>query len=272
MTSSIRPAAVAGHFYPDDPVELRALIDELRPDPATPPRPGVRGVLAPHAGYIYSGRTACLTYATAAIPEVCLVLGPNHTGRGRPFALQARGGWRTPLGVVPIDEPLAEALLAGSTLLEADDRAHAREHAIEVQLPILQVLRPDVRIVPICVGSLDPAPLATLADELAAVLATLDPHPLVVISSDMSHYEPADVARRRDRQAIGCLEEVDGPRLYQVVRGAGITMCGIAPATAALPCLRRLGATRGQLVDYSCSGDRTGDYGSVVGYAGLAFV
>jgi AmmeMemoRadiSam system protein B len=262
---------VAGRFYPGERRELVAMLDALFAEAGSrQPRPA-RGVLAPHAGYVYSGLTAARTYASCEIPERCLVLCPNHTGRGERFAIQSRGAWETPLGLVPVDEDLAARLLRASPELAEDTRAHEGEHAIEVHLPFLLRRQPGLRFVPICVGGLRLSDLTALGHAMGRAMADLRPRPLVVISSDMTHYEPADVARRKDRSAIAPMERVDAQGLYEVVESQGISMCGIAPATAALACLRDLGATTGHLVDYTNSGDRSGDHSQVVGYAGLTF-
>lgn len=268
----VRPAAVAGRFYPARAPEIRALLAELSAPPQLPPVP-VRALLVPHAGHVYSGRTALLTYRAAQLPDTFVILCPNHTGRGETFAIQSSGAWETPLGRVPIAEELGAALLAGSTLLVEDGAAHEQEHAIEVQLPMLQLLKEGAAaIVPICVGTLDRTLLERLGAEIAAVLAGFRPEPLVVISSDMTHYEPAAAAAVKDRLAIERLEAVDARGLHDVVRTRRISMCGIAPAVASLAAITALGARSGELVDYSHSGQRTGDDGSVVGYAGLRFV
>ncbi|MFN7973810.1 MAG: AmmeMemoRadiSam system protein B [Acidobacteriota bacterium] len=268
---TVRPPAVAGRFYPGDPVELSRMLDELALDSRDVAPGKCAALLAPHAGYVYSGLTAARTYARAEIPERSVILCPNHTGRGAPFAIMSRGAWETPLGTLDIDEDLAARLLATSRLLEEDSRAHEHEHALEVQLPFLLRRRSDHRFVPICVGRLDYASLDALGRELASVLAPVDPRPLVIISSDMTHYEPARTAKVKDRKAIDRMEALDARGLHDVVLGEHISMCGIAPATVALRALAGLGARGGTLVDYTTSGDRTLDYEDVVAYAGLTF-
>jgi AmmeMemoRadiSam system protein B len=196
-----------------------------------------------------------------------IVLGPNHTGLGRPAALwPAGGGWRTPLGTVPISLPLTEAL-AGSPLVERDRAAHLREHSLEVQVPFLAIARPDVEIAGLCLG---PLALAE-CEEVGRVVASAarDHGALVVASSDMSHYIPAAVAAEKDRHAIDRILALDPAGLYRTVRDEGLTMCGVIPATVMLFAARALGATRAELVRYGHSGEVTGDDGEVVGYAGL---
>lgn len=227
------------------------------------------GVLVPHAGYVYSGPCAGAVYATVDVPERVVILGPNHTGLGAPLAIHSRGEWETPLGRVPVDESLAGSLLQECPDLEKDSAAHEREHSLEVQLPFLQVIRPGFRMVPVCVGTHDVGRLVRLGEALARVIGREPDRILIVISSDMSHYIPADEASRLDRMAIDRIEAVEPEALHEVVQREGITMCGIAPAVAGLAACRALGAGTGALVCYTCSGERTGDFDSVVAYAGL---
>lgn len=256
---------MAGRFYEGDP---RALARELRAfltsDAA--PRPAV-GLVAPHAGYRYSGAIAGAVYARVDVPPRVIVLGPNHTGLGRRVALwPAGGGWRTPLGTVPVCGPLTEALAVGP-LVELDRAAHAREHALEVQLPFLAAARPDVELAALCLGPLGVEDCAEVGRIVAA--AARAHGALVVASSDMSHYIPADVAREKDRHAIDRILALDPEGLHRTVAREGITMCGVIPATVMLFAARALGATRAELVRYGHSGEVTGDDDEVVGYAGL---
>ena len=264
----IRLPAVAGHFYPADPEELRRLVRSfLLPSP----REEAIAILVPHAGYIYSGSCAGKAYSSVRLPSRIVVLCPNHTGLGEPLAMMASGSWETPLGSAPIDEELARALLREDAQLAEDEAAHRREHSLEVQLPFLQELRPGFRFVPICLGTQQHKALLCLGQALERVIRGAGEPVLIVISSDMSHYIPAERARELDGRAIKAMEQVDPEKLEEVVRREGISMCGIAPAVAGLHAARLLGARQGRLIAYMNSGDRTGDYGEVVGYAGLVF-
>lgn len=240
------------------------------------PGPAI-GLVSPHAGYVYSGRVAGAGYAAVEVPPTAVVLSPSHTGAGAPLALWPEGAWSTPLGEVPVDEELAGALLAAGTDLQADTLAHGREHSLELQLPFLQVRRPDVRIVPICIGTHDIGSLERLGAALAEVASSRGAtgagearDVLIVASSDMTHYEPADQARAKDRLAIERMEALDPEGLFETVTRHRISMCGVAPATAMLFAARRLGASRGELVAYGDSGEVTGDSSEVVGYAAVA--
>jgi AmmeMemoRadiSam system protein B len=264
-----RMPAVAGSFYPADPAELQAAVAECLS--ADVPRIPALALLAPHAGYIYSGPCAGKVYSSVELPERIVVLCPNHTGFGAPLAIRSGGSWQTPLGEVPVDEDLAAALKRADPDIREDGEAHRREHALEVQLPFLQVLRPEFRLTPICVGTHRHDQLERLGEALASVIREADERILIVISSDMSHYIAAERARELDGRAIAAMEAMDPGGLHDVVHREGISMCGIAPAVAGLFGARRLGARKGRLIAYTNSGDRTGDYSEVVAYAGLVF-
>jgi AmmeMemoRadiSam system protein B len=260
-----REPAVAGRFYTDDPRALAREVDDLLAAPRA--RAPALGVVAPHAGYVYSGGIAGAVYASVALPPRAIVLGPNHTGLGRPAALwPAGGGWGTPLGLVPVDAGLTEALASGPGI-ELDRAAHLREHSLEVQLPFLQRARQDVAIAALCLGPLDLAACEEVGRTVAA--AAREAGALVVASSDMSHYVTAEVAREKDQLAIDRILALDPEGLHRTVRRERISMCGVIPATVMLFAARALGATRAELVRYGNSGDVSGDQRHVVGYAGL---
>jgi len=265
--SPVRTPAVAGMFYPSHPAQLRTAVERLLVRERAPR--AVRAVVVPHAGYLYSGATAGRVYACAPLPSRLLILCPNHTGLGPPLSVFARGSWRTPLGEVPVDEALASALLEACPLCEADESAHRREHAVEVQLPFLQVVVEDPRIVPIAVGTSDFAALTSLAAGLAEAVRASGGEAVLIVSSDMNHYESARENRRKDDLALAALLALDAAGLNRVVREEHISMCGAAPAVAAVVAARALGATEADLVDYTHSGQVTGDDEEVVSYAGV---
>jgi AmmeMemoRadiSam system protein B len=259
-----REPAVAGRFYPAEPLLLaEEVARHLAAQPDGEPVQAI-GVLAPHAGYVYSGAIAGATYARVAVPPRAVVLCPNHTGRGRPVALWPDGAWRTPLGVVPVDAELTE-ILAACPLVEVDRAAHRFEHSLEVQLPFLRARRPEIAIAPLCLGPLRLDECRSVAE---AVAAAARQGALIVASSDMSHYLPAREAEQLDRRALDRLLDLDPEGLYETVRREEITMCGVVPATVMLLAARALGATSARLVRYGHSGLVTGDESSVVGYAG----
>ncbi len=263
----IRQPAVAGQFYPGDPEELRRELKRLIAVQES--RQRVLGVIAPHAGYLYSGAVAGRVYGAIEIPQTVLILGPNHHGVGARAALFPAGEWLTPLGSVPLDRKLAALLQKYTPTVEEDATAHRFEHSLEVQLPFLQYLRPDVTIVPLCVGFGDLASCRTLGEGVAKAIAAYGEPVLIVASSDMSHYESAAAAKKKDELAIREVLALDPTGLFKSCREHGITMCGVIPAVIMLVAALELGATSAELVHYATSGDVTGDNRQVVAYAGM---
>jgi hypothetical protein len=230
---------------------------------------GVTGAIVPHAGYVYSGPVAGAVYASIDVPATVVILCPNHTGRGAPLALDPSSAWRTPLGDVIVDRRLAERMLELCPHLEEDAEAHRREHSLEVQLPFLQILRRDARLVPICIGEPSLGLCREVGDALATVLADEDEPPLILASSDMNHYESRGVGRRKDDLALARIASLDAESLYRTVLTESISMCGFLPATALLFAAKASGASAARVVARRDSGDETGDPSSVVGYAGV---
>jgi MEMO1 family protein len=259
-----REPAVAGRFYAGEPEALRRDVDRLLAERGG--KVPARGIVAPHAGYIYSGAIAGAVYARVEVPARAVILGPNHTGMGRPVALWPDGAWRLPTGDVPVDAELTEALLAGP-LVEPDRTAHLREHALEVQVPFLARARPGIAIAALCLGHLPYADCETIGRTVARAAGAAGA--LVVASSDMSHYISAAAAREKDHRAIERILALDPRGLYDVVHREDISMCGIIPTTVMLVAALELGATRAELVRYGNSGEVNGDMRQVVGYAGI---
>ncbi|HUD71853.1 MAG TPA: AmmeMemoRadiSam system protein B [Dongiaceae bacterium] len=266
----IRRPAVAGTFYPADPRALEAEIAGFVAGRRPPRAPAAIAVMVPHAGYIYSGGIAVETYLATHLPGRVVILGPNHTGLGEPIAVMAEGDWRTPFGDVPIDAPLAAAILERCGGASIDAVAHQREHSLEVQIPLLQQLAPSFSFVPICVGTHRLGRLLDLGRAIAQAVAAIAAPTLLVLSSDMSHYLPATEADRLDRRALAPLLALDPAGLHREVTAADISMCGMAPVVAGLEAAVALGASEARLVAYGHSGERTGDHDSVVAYAGVA--
>lgn len=260
-----RDAVFAGSWYPGEAGELRRFIEGASPAVAAAP---ARALMAPHAGFRFSGAIAAETYARVRIPGTAIVLCPNHRVPPPVLAVWAKGEWRTPLGTARIDEDLAARIIAESrSLVRADTYPHEREHAVELQLPLLQFHRPDVRIVPIVVATDRKEELAAVGQAIAR--ATAGQEVLVVSSSDMNHFESAKVAATKDRKALDRILALDASGLFDVVDEEEITMCGVRPTCVALHAARALGATRAELVRYGHSGQVSGDEESVVGYAGV---
>jgi len=270
MTATpVRHPAVAGRFYPRDAEVLRQEVRTYLVRPAKQKPVRALGCLAPHAGYMYSGHVAGAVFSALEIPELCVVLCPNHTGMGRPLAIVSEGAWETPLGLVPIDSAFAAALKERCPLLEEDSAAHRNEHAAEVELPFLQTLQPHLKFVPIALGTSQFEALQELGDAIAEVVATLKTRVLIVASSDMNHYESDAITRVKDHSAIEPMLHLDARALYDVVTGQHISMCGFGPAVAMLTATKKLGATSAELVKYATSGDISNDRDLVVGYAGI---
>jgi MEMO1 family protein len=274
-TSILRHPAVAGRFYPANPEDLRAevrsFLQSHSAQPATAKLTPTRaiGCIAPHAGYMYSGHVAGAVYARIDIPRRCIVMCPNHTGMGRALAILSDGAWETPLGEIPIDGELAIALKQSFPALNEDAAAHRAEHAAEVELPFLLLRQPELKFVPIALGTGQLDVLEQLGLSLADVIVAEKDPVLIVASSDMNHYESDEITRVKDHRAIERILTLDPRGLHEVVTQQNISMCGLGPAVAMLTAARKLGAKSAELVRYATSGEISGDYDRVVGYAGV---
>lgn len=265
--SSIRLPAVAGRFYPLNPERLRADLNSYLSPQVTPAT--ALGCIVPHAGYMYSGQVAGAVFSRLHIPDRVLILCPNHTGVGTPLSILTQGEWETPLGRAQVDLHLAEALRARDPLLTEDETAHRSEHAIEVELPFLQVLNPAFSFVPIALGTRQFEVLQHLGHVIAETISSASLSVLIVASSDMNHYENDSITRLKDRKAIDRILALDPGGLFETVVREDISMCGLGPAVAMMTAVKDLGARRAELVNYATSADTSGDRETVVGYAGV---
>jgi MEMO1 family protein len=267
----LRLPAVAGRFYPSDPSELTATIKQftVRDKDVAPTR--VMACLVPHAGYMYSGHVAGAVFARIALPRKILILGVRHQPRGEQAAILSSGAWRTPLGDAPIDEPLGAALRAACPVLREDSVAHSAEHSLEVQIPFLQVLQPQFSFVPGALGTLRFEELVSIGKAIGRVLAKSEEDVLLLTTSDLNHYDDDATTRSKDGKAIAKIEALDARGLYDTCRNEKISMCGLGPTVAMLTAIREMGVTQAQLVKYATSGDVSGDFSAVVGYAGMIF-
>jgi len=258
----MRQAVFAGSFYSADPKELQTQFAGVT---GTDPVQAI-GVIAPHAGYVYSGKTAWRTLSSVEIPGTVVVLCPNHRGLGLPVSISPDLEWDTPLGPVPLDRTFA-GKLADSGVVEWDRDAHRMEHSLEVQLPLLKMMNPEVRIVPVCIGTGDTDKMDRLAE---AIAAGFEPgRHLMLASSDMSHFLSAEMARKQDAPVIQRILELDyAGMLHQVLR-EGVSMCGVYPAYVMIQAARTLGASRAEVIEYTHSGVVTGDHTDVVAYLGV---
>jgi AmmeMemoRadiSam system protein B len=267
----LRLPAVAGRFYPSNPEELTALVRQFTKKDLERAPAHARACLVPHAGYAYSGHVAGAVFARLGLPKKFLILGVRHFPRGEPVAILSKGAWRTPLGDVEIDAPLAEALHGACPLLREDNVAHSAEHSLEVQVPFLQVLAPGFSFVPVALGTIRFEDLVSVGEAVARVLLAETEDVLMLTTSDLNHYEDDATTRRKDRKAIDQLLELDARGLYDTCRKEEISMCGLGPAVTMLTALRAMGAKKAELVRYATSGDVSGDRDAVVGYAGMTF-
>ncbi len=277
-----RSPAVAGLFYPDTQDELVNAVEACFAHdlgPGSPPEEGgseraLRGLVCPHAGYAFSGPVAAHAFKRLAedgLPGTVVVVGPNHRGAGAGVALGTEP-FDTPLGTVEIDEEIVSALLSAeetAEIVERDDRAHRREHSLEVQLPFVQYLAGlysrEVKMVPICCRRQN----LEVAKQLGSSIreAAQDKDVVVIASSDFSHYVPKATAERQDRIALDAIERNDPEGLFRAVEQHGITMCGYGPVAAMMVACE---GRRGELLKYATSGDVV-SHRDVVGYAALAF-
>ena len=263
----IRHPVVAGQFYPASASQLKAMIKTLVDEEVE--KREVIGLVSPHAGYVYSGPVAGAVISRIKFKDTFIIIGPNHTGRGKPLSIMTEGVWQTPLGDIAIDSELGKRILTSSSHLQEDDAAHQYEHSLEVQLPFLQYFRPDIRIVPITLAYGSRAAYREIGREIARAVRELPREVVIMASSDMTHYESQESAQQKDQQAIDAILRLDEDELLRRVEELDISMCGYAPTVCLISAAKELGATAAELVRYQTSGDITGDYSSVVGYAGI---
>lgn len=262
---TLRKAAVAGYFYPAKPQELKEQLASFMPLQKTPQK--AFAIIAPHAGYIYSGQTAADVYSKIKIPNKIFILSPNHTGEGAAISINTEGKWITPFGEVSIDSKLARAFMKHCPWAEEDEAAHREEHSLEVQLPFLQYLKKDFEFVPLTVQHISYEDCIILGEALAEAIHDMKEEVLIVASSDMNHYESHEKTLQKDQYAIDPILHMDPKTLYEQVHFHRVSMCGIIPATIALIASKLLGAKKSELITHSTSGPVSGDFQRVVGYA-----
>ncbi|MGQ9638885.1 MAG: AmmeMemoRadiSam system protein B [Candidatus Bathyarchaeia archaeon] len=278
----IRKPAQAGVFYSSEADTLRREIERCFkhrlgpgkiPEVADAELSGVAGLICPHAGYMYSGPVAATAYSELARhgrPRRVVIIGPNHTGRGSGVSLMSEGSWATPLGEVKIDTDLANSILECAPIVDVDDKAHTYEHSIEVQLPFLQYLYgDDFTFVPICMMMQDLETSRELGEAVFKVAH--EPTHLILASSDMTHYEPHKIASSKDMKVIQAIERLDEASIEAIVESELVSVCGVGPIIAAVVYSKRRGVSRAKLLSYRTSGEVSGDYQSVVGYAAIIF-
>lgn len=274
---SIRTPVVAGQFYPGDKRTLEAELKKyLKPQKKIE---NAVAITAPHAGYIYSGRTAGITYASVNVPDTVFVLCPNHTGMGYPISLHPAESWATPLGLIESNQNILNEIKNKIPQAEFDTKAQAREHALEVQLPFIQTADPNAKIVPITLSGLPFEMIQKLGIVIADIIIGLEKNnrkAIIVASSDMTHFESKDSAKQKDDLAIEKIKKLDTKGFIDVLQEKDISVCGVYPISVTIEALLHYSKHTGkniyvELVDYSTSGDVTGDNNDVVAYAGLVF-
>ncbi|MBM3229574.1 AmmeMemoRadiSam system protein B [Candidatus Parvarchaeota archaeon] len=271
----MRTTAVAGSFYPSDATAIRRMLADFFKQASNQGAKDAQkldciAAVSPHAGYVYSGKTAAMTFVSYKQLSTCntvVFVGPNHTGIGTPASVSLQD-WLTPLGLVKCDMALAGRILQNSKFCMEDESAHMYEHSIEVQLPFLQYVNPKAKIVCICMG--DPGLQVAKDLGLALSKSISDANRVALVaSSDFTHYEKAEAAKARDMQAIKFIERLDSQGFDLACSKNSWSICGHGPITAMLEYAKLKGASAARLLDYTNSGDASGDYGSVVAYASI---
>lgn len=277
-----REPAVAGEFYAGTAGKLRDQIascfrHDLGPGPLGETETALSGsvtaVVSPHAGYPFSGPIAARGVAALAQsdrPETVVICGPNHRGPGADAAVAPHDRWRTPLGRVPVDSALASALVEDSSIATFDDRSHAGEHSIEVQIPFLQYALDAVSVLPVCLSRLGGDRSEQLGRDLAAAIRRSDRDTTILCSTDLTHYEPHDTAVAADEPVVDAIAGFETDHITEAVEG-GHTMCGPWSTVAGLTAARELGTRRCDQVAYATSGQTHGQKDRVVGYCSAVF-
>jgi MEMO1 family protein len=267
--SDVRRAAVAGSWYPAAADALTSEVDRLLAGAAQTSE-AITGdliaLIAPHAGLKYSGPVAACAYEPlrGRSFDLAVLVGPSHFVGFDGVAVYRSGAFETPIGIVPVDEDAATALMRSTSIVRKHDAAHAREHSLEMQLPFLQRVQPDLPILPLVMGYQTSATASALADGLAATLRGR--RAVLIASSDLSHYHPANVAARLDRVVIDLVSRFDADGLQAALDATDGHACGGGPIVTVMRAARQLGATAGRTVQYADSGDVSGDKTAVVGY------
>ena len=263
-----RKPAVSGYFYPGRKEDLRKMIKRMV-EPEVEKEKAIC-VVSPHAGFEYSGPVAGAVFSSVQLPDKFIILGPSHRAIQSRVAIMKEGVWETPLGHAQVESRLAELIMNHSQLVTEDEKAHLNEHSLEVQLPFIQYFKKNVSIVPVCISYyVSFEDLEELGKAISLGIKDLKEDVMIVASTDMSHYVEQKVAKKKDFLAIDKILQLDAKGLYDIVQLEDISMCGYQPTTSALIASKELGAQRATLIKYQTSGDTTGNYHEVVGYAGI---
>ena len=281
----IREPVFSGKFYPSNVRQLLNIIEDSfikQEDLGNIPtlsrsklkKHEIKGIMVPHAGYIYSARVAAHAYYNLVkdgFPETFILIGPNHTGIGEHLSVYPNGKWLTPLGKVNIDEEFANKLIEKSKYASSDYTAHINEHSIEVQLPILQYFSQDFEIVPICMGVQDKNTVNDLVESIISVKNNLKRDICIIASTDLSHFNNQKIANSEDELLLNSISQMNSDSLFENVKKNNITMCGYGPVMTVIDYCNAIGEGYCEVLKYSTSGNVTGDFRSVVGYGSALF-
>ena len=274
----IRTPAVAGMFYSGEKKELEKSITDCflhKFGPGkTPPiekNEKIFGVICPHAGYMYSGPIACNSiYAISNLsPEVFIIVGPNHWGIGVDVATMKDCKWETPIGSVEVDSKTAEEITNISEIIDTDFFSHSKEHSLEVQIPILQQVFQNFKILPIALIDQTKETSTQIGKTIAKIAKKINC--MIIGSSDFTHYESNEFAYEQDKALIHPILDLNVEEFYDVLNHRKVSACGYGAIASTMVACKELGATKGKLLKYATSGDVTGDKSSVVGYGSIIF-
>ena len=276
----VRTPAVSGAFYPDNEKELKSIIRDcfthtIGPGkiPPTDSDQKIYGVICPHAGFVYSGPVACHSFysISSSTSKLAIITGPNHYGIGQSIASMIDTSWKTPLGLMEVDSESALELRDGLDILELDSFSHSKEHSIEVQIPMLQeTFSHEMKILPVSLINQEQKTATKVGSAIAKIAQKKDA--LLIGSSDFTHYEENEFARRQDLALIDPILKLDVDEFYKILYERKITACGFGAIASTMTACKELGATEGKLLKYATSGDVSGDKSSVVGYASIIFI
>ena len=275
----IRRPVVAGQFYPDNKDDLKNMIrycieHKYGPGNVSPiSDEKVFGIICPHAGYMYSGPTACHSYRAISYqnPELVILIGPNHFGIGKNAATMIDAQWQTPLGMVPVDSESAKQIAEISKFIEVDAYSHSQDHSLEVQIPMLQeILSNDFHIVPIILQAQNIETAIDVGNAVSEIAKKKNA--IIVASSDFTHYEENSFAHHQDKALLEPILDMNIEKFYHVLNERRVTACGYGAMASAMIACKNLGATQGKLLSYATSGDVSGDTESVVGYSAIKFI
>ena len=261
-----RKPIINGTFYPANTKDINDLIKGFIPEKSS--KMSAKGLILPHAGYIYSGKVAVATIAQTLPKKRIIILGTNHSGRGPNFSLWDKGSWTIPFGEIDIDEKLAASILANGDIIESDISAHIEEHSIEAELPILYYFFENFKFVPINCKHSTLKNYENAANQIYNAIKNISDEILLIASTDLTHYEPEASARKKDREIIDSIINLDEKSMLQKIDKFDISMCGAAPVAILISCLKKIKAAKSKVIMYQTSGDSSGDYNSVVGYLG----